>query len=336
MKTIKACLAVSVVIIMAATICFADGYKCDSVGAAEEYWAHGEQVRAKDCIEEVISKEPGNTRAYFMKGCFCLAEGNYPCATTKFQAPDVRARYGNEIAKAYEAEAEKKLVANDANKALELYRGMAGYNSTLSKTVAAELAKKGKTLNLEQFLNIAVQLDPGLGPEIAEHFANLADRAKNNEANRVEYLRLSSQYDSAKYQETYQKNNDNLGQMYLTKAKENARKVGHEVEMEKYKRLAIKYLGNEIVSKHLPDAIVYLPRSDGYTFSLKSGEQTDHWIMFSGQEYSISSKDYQYKLVYDDKSEVKDGPSVIYPKKMQAKFRIVALTDQSEIKMVIK
>jgi hypothetical protein len=74
------------------------------------------------------------------------------------------------------------------------------------------------------------------------------------------------------------------------------------------------------------------------TFSLKAGETTDHWIMFPPikLEYSLSSKDYNYKLIYYEGHEVKDGPDVVYLEKKFAKFKILAIGDQPEITMVVK
>ena len=101
------------------------------------------------------------------------------------------------------------------------------------------------------------------------------------------------------------------------------------------KNEATRYLNpKEMKIAFPPDYKIYPPGA--YTFSLKAGETTDRWIMFPlGTTYAISSKNYSYKLIYDDGQIVKDGENVKYPQKSRTKFKIVAITDQPKIKMVV-
>ncbi|MDD5031674.1 MAG: hypothetical protein PHR36_01360 [Patescibacteria group bacterium] len=99
----------------------------------------------------------------------------------------------------------------------------------------------------------------------------------------------------------------------------------------------LEKFGSSSQTSKPPDYKIYEPGT--YTFNLKAGEKTDHWIMFPSRgvviNYSVSSPDYQYKLVYDDGEVIQDGKDVVYPNKITDKFKILAITDQPEIKMTV-
>lgn len=68
-----------------------------------------------------------------------------------------------------------------------------------------------------------------------------------------------------------------------------------------------------------------------YRFELKEGEILDHWIQFPKGKlinYSISSPDYNYKIIYSDKDTIKGGADVIIPHKESADIKFLALSDQ--------
>ena len=75
-----------------------------------------------------------------------------------------------------------------------------------------------------------------------------------------------------------------------------------------------------------------------YYFSLKAGEQIDHWIMFpvGKGRYDINSKDGMFKILYDDGDIVSAWIANSLPSKRNVKFKIIAVTDQPEIEMVVK
>ena len=111
---------------------------------------------------------------------------------------------------------------------------------------------------------------------------------------------------------------------------------GREKEAEEYKKIAIKYLGKNTVWDVLPDYKIY--ELGEYKFSLKAGEQTDHWIAFPVGEYKfdIKSQDDKFKLLYDDGEEIPAWIPGIWPVKKNAKLKVIAVTDQPAIKMTLK
>ena len=149
---------------------------------------------------------------------------------------------------------------------------------------------------------------------------------------KVDTLANAAKYDR-KYEDAYQSTRKQLGHGYLEQAIAFAKKAGNETSVNKYKALAKKYLGDTLVEQELPEVKIY--QKGSYTLSLKSNEQTPYWIMFEGHNFNVSSADYNYNLIFDDGQIIKDGPTVKYPTKMRAKFRLQAITDQPEIKIQI-
>lgn len=82
---------------------------------------------------------------------------------------------------------------------------------------------------------------------------------------------------------------------------------------------------------------IYQPGT--YTFSLKAGEKTDHWIMFPVGillRLSLSSQDYGYNILFADGDLIQGGENVVLPNKARTKFKLIAITDQPEIAMVVQ
>ena len=88
------------------------------------------------------------------------------------------------------------------------------------------------------------------------------------------------------------------------------------------------------VSKQ-PDYKIYEPGT--YTFSLKAGEKTDHWIRQSPEVtgYGVSSQDDKFQLIFDDGEVVPAWTPGQWPKN-KYKFKIIAVTDQPKIIMVLE
>jgi len=72
-----------------------------------------------------------------------------------------------------------------------------------------------------------------------------------------------------------------------------------------------------------------------YTFSLKANQRTDHWIQLTdGVYYSVKSDDDKFKLLYFDGKMVPAWTPGNWPNK--SKFKIIAVTDQPEIKLAVR
>ena len=170
-------------------------------------------------------------------------------------------------------------------------------------------------------------------------------KKKADEANK-ENERLRKELDLAKKDKTniapYNKMVDKLqnrqseGDKYLAKAKELAKIAGKETEAGYYRKLAIDKLGFTFVNEELPEFVIHFPGQ--YTFQLKAGEQTPYWITFptgSLPHWNIGSKDDRFLLKYND-GEVVQAWSAISTPANKYTFKFVAVTDQEEIKMIIK
>jgi hypothetical protein len=97
------------------------------------------------------------------------------------------------------------------------------------------------------------------------------------------------------------------GARLLALAKDSATKPGMEKQTREYRQRAIKLLGEAMVQTELPEFKIYVP-GNRYTFSLREGEQTDHWITFpgSGTEYKLSQAvGSKFTRVYDDQHKNK-------------------------------
>ena len=97
------------------------------------------------------------------------------------------------------------------------------------------------------------------------------------------------------------------------------------------------YVSNKTFKKLFPppppDFKIYPPGT--YTFSLKAGETLDHWILLpNGVIPWVESRDDKFKLLYSDGEIVPVWTPGNLPNKN--KFKFIAVTDQKEIKMIIK
>lgn len=321
-------------VIMAAAVSQAAEKKCSSVGDAEDRWNFNMKSEALACLDEIITADPANAKAHFLKGKYCFATGNYGCARERFAAGPVRAKYASEIAGFYKNAGDARLNAGDVKQAEEFYLEAGNYNPAISKETAVSLFANGKAKKDDNLLYLAGRLNPGLKQAIGDYYYGESKNAPNAEA-KVKNLARAAEYDNTKTAE-YHENRDNLGRFHLDEAKKWARKPGMEKTANEHKAQACKYLGDAKVNAELPMAKIYQPGT--YTLSLKAGEQTEYWITFpSGRitNYSLSSKDYNYQIVFEDGKVMKDGENVTYPKN-EYTFRIIAISDQPVINMVVK
>lgn len=92
------------------------------------------------------------------------------------------------------------------------------------------------------------------------------------------------------------------GEDLLALAKDEAKKPGQEKQCRENRRKAIELLGEAMVLTVLPDFRLYIPGKK-YSFTLREGEQTDHWLTFPDAEtdFKLSQvKGSKFVRVYDD------------------------------------
>ncbi len=84
------------------------------------------------------------------------------------------------------------------------------------------------------------------------------------------------------------------------------------------------------------DSKIYTPGE--YTFSLRAGETTPFWITFPPgkiSQWDLTSDDNKFQIVYPDGEAVSAWSSGYLPSNKYT-FKLVAVTDQHEIKMIVR
>lgn len=128
----------------------------------------------------------------------------------------------------------------------------------------------------------------------------LAEKVKLNEQINAAYYDIdkTAAYEKMAKQITSKQKN---GEHFLALAKDAAKMTGQEQQARDYRQKAIDFLGEAVVQTELPEFRIYIPGK--YSFSLREGEQTDHWLMFPDNEtrFKISQeKGSKFMRVYDD------------------------------------
>ncbi len=331
-------------LLSSATVSAASALKCKSSVDAENYLKFNLPDKASDCFDRLIIQNPTDAKLHFLKGKFCLNQGNLRCAKDRFSAGVVKTKYGKRIAILYAQRAYAKLNAGDLQKAEELYREAFLYDPILSKKVAASLLRRGKQASntkasSDLLLYMAGKIDLELNPAISGYYYSLSQAASTSEE-RVDMLEKAVRFNNAKYSREYEENKQTLGRYHLEEAKKLGRKVGHENATNENRALAIKYLGEAAVESDMPGEIIYQPGE--YSFQLQANEQTPHWISFPEGEYvnyTVSSSEPNCTIIYDDGEVVSVGSKITLghsSNKVRDKFKIEALTDQTEITMLVE
>ncbi len=321
----------------------ASALKCKSADDAENYLRFNLPDKAGECYDRLINQDPTNARLHYLKGKFCLSQGDAPCAKARFSARSVKARYAKRIAALYRKRADANLKADNRQRAEEFYREAIQYNPTLAKEISADLLQRGEKDSDQKkssdFLSLAGSLNPRLQQEIADHYYALSRIAPNSDE-RVDLLEKAAQYNRVQYSRGYEEARRSAGMVHLEQAKLLSRKTGSERTAEEQRAYAIKYLGEAAVEAEFPSEILYQPGE--YSFQLQASEQTPSWISFPDGEhvaYTISATNSDCKIVYSDGESAAIGAELSVDRFYNAKkdkFKIVASTDQTEITMKVK
>ncbi|MBI1912127.1 MAG: hypothetical protein HYS21_09005 [Deltaproteobacteria bacterium] len=329
------CIVLSMLLATAQISFAAAEKKCAHVKDAERFWEYNMPTEAMSCLDAIISREPADTKAHFVKGAYCLKTGNLACAESRFQAKPVRDAYRSEISKLYKAEAASLLENGDDNRNSILYYTKAfEYGPGLQEITLQELFTSGRALAMkgqyeaaDRELFIASYFSASFGNQACDIFYGLGNSMKIEEAL---YF-----YDKARKYCT--DHNEEIGRMLLQTAKSIAKIPEMEKQTDSLRNEAIKYLGEKKVLSELPSYKIC--NKGTYLFSLKKGEQSDHWVMFPEgmmTNFTIGSSDDKFELLYDDGQVVPVWTPEPFPQKIRTKFKIVAVTDQQEIRLVVK
>jgi hypothetical protein len=286
--------------------------------------------QAMICLDDLLNQNPTNTELHFLKGKYCLLDENYYCAESRFKVKAVQKRYGKKISALYKDIADRKINEGDFNTAYALYSKAVQHNPRLKPKIASDLfnlALRNERAS-NDLLRIAANLDPAVKKRIAEHFYALCNATTGETS--LALLKRANYYANGKYSKELKEKELQIGNEYLYKAKLLAKIPGKEKETEANKAKAAKYLGRAVVEQELPEYRIYRPRPEPYTFSLKAGEQTDHWITFSmGEHYFLlNSKDNKFKMLFEDGREIPAWNPITLPEQKNIVFKLIAVSDQ--------
>jgi tetratricopeptide (TPR) repeat protein len=281
-------------------------------------------------LQKEIKENPTNAEAHFQMGVCYVNQNIYSSADERFaSAVRLNSDYGYKIGTEYKKAGEYNLRKGRLSSISSLYNKAIEYDPSLKKEIAQKIYQDGKQNNNDQLLSLAISYDRSLSTEIADYYYSLSQRSHGEDI--ISMLEKATEYDSK-----YRIKLDDKKYSFLEMAKQLSKVYGKEKEAKEYKQKAIKYLGKGTVEKSLPEYKIY--NTGEYTFTLKAGEQTDHWIAFPVGTYNfgIKSEDDKFKLLYDDGEEVPAWTPGSWPNKKNSKFKVIAVDDQPVIKMTLK
>jgi len=304
----------------------------DNLTSARELRKAGKYTQAVELLNKEISTNPSNAEAHIELGACYINMGNVSRAEGRFAtAMKLSPLYADEISEIYKKAGFDFVDRERADEATKLFEKALAYRRDIKPAVVSALMDKGKAFvpkkqynEAEVRFSVALSLDQSGKSEICELFAELGDAA--DERNCLAFYQRAANYCGL---------NEKIGTRLLSIAKKLARRPGAEKDTAVYREDASRFLGEAVVQAKFPEVVVYQPGS--YYFTLKAGEQTDHWIMFSTDEevrFAISSgkEGSLFKRVYDD------GDIVLQNEKrdnVRGKFKIEAVKD-SVVKLIVR
>lgn len=331
-----------------------------NVEKAREFMKAGMYPQAVAILEKEIygdqqtKANPTNAEAHFQLGACYVNQLNFSMADDRFaSAVQLKPEYGYKISKIYRNAGNFYIDKGQAKEAEALFRKAIEYQPGLREIITEEMFAQGKALiqdnNFSQaddrFVIVSSLDAPAINLSVDTNTGTTTGTVRKAYTEKIGeiYFNLGSLtsgkqsfdfYDKArKYCSSY---SQIIGRRLLDIARAKAKIPGAEKETDIYRKEAIKHLGVTKVNSELPECKVY--PSGTYYFSLKAGEQTNHWITFpvGKGRYDINSKNSMFKVLYDDGDISPGWTPGNFPKKTDFKFKIIAVTDQPEIEMVIK
>lgn len=293
-----------VVILVMAIVSYGQG----TISDAKKLMEFGLYRQAEAVFQVRTEKDSGDADSWYWWGVCRVKQGDE--ADEMFlKAVGLKPKYNESIATLYRQEAEAFMQKGRTDTAIMLFDKAIEWDKSLKSEIAQSFFDAGQ-------YDLAVRYNSGLADKVADIFYEKGE-AVSGEAS-LSYYRKAVTY-SSKYIEAIKAKLLAISQTMF-----------EEKDIRFWRDAASEF------GSIPPDFKIYEPGT--YTFSLKAGEKTDHWIMFPLGvliNYGISSSDFNYKILYDDGEVVKDGKDVVYPNKTTDKFKIIAITDQPKITMEV-
>lgn len=281
-------------------------YAEDNVRKAKEFMDSNMYPEARMLLEKEVlgiggdlSKgNPRNHEAQFLLGLCYVREGKLNAADDRFRsAVQLKPDYGYKISRALKDVGMDVVRQDQLKTALMIFERAEYYEPAIMKNVVRELLATGKTFlgngredKADTAFTAAITIDPSSEAEACNPQYAAGWKATDEIA--------ISAYPLKTYCPT---SNKMVGERLATIARNKAM-TGKEAEKERYKKAAVKYLGEEFVDVLLPEVVVHDPGE--YIFELKAGEQVPYWIDFPDNrktEYKISSTiGSEFEKLYSD------------------------------------
>jgi len=311
MKTTNG-LRVRIIVLAAVFCCMAATASCGqgTLDDARKLMDGGQYRLSEAVFEALVQRNGQNADAWYWWGVCRLKQGQVADQLFLKAVGLEPSKYSTMIGKAYQQEAEAFLAQGKTNTARNLFDCAVSWDKALKPVIGRNL------FNLGHY-DLTVRYAPEYRATIADSFYAKGEALDGKDC--LLYYRKAKKY-SARHNEAIKE-----------KLLAIAAACFEEKDIQFWRNAAAEF--GEIP----PDFKIYQPGT--YTFSLKAGEKTDHWIMFPVGMLlglNISSSDYKYQLLYDDGEVIKDGENVVLPHKTRQKFKLIAITDQPKITMVVK
>ena len=274
-----ACLSLLTTLIFSQAL--AGELKCKSTVDVEYFIQLNLPDSANECLNKLIERDPANPKLNhpklrLLRGEYCLKQGNTSCAKERFSADAVKQKYGKEIADLYRKEGDARLVTGSMQQADTFYSEAISYEPAMKEEIANSLFQLGKQTGRTDCFLLSTRYDPSQKPTVADHYYSLSVAAKNDE-DKTDLLGKAADFDTAKYGSKFINGKLKLGRSHLDRAVVYAKFPGKEEWCERSKKLARKYLGEQIVEKELPD-VKFFGEGLHSLGTYKAGEQTPFWF----------------------------------------------------------
>lgn len=300
-----------------------------NVSKAKDFMKAMMYPQATALLEKEINNNPTNAEAHFQLAVCYINKGDIGNADARFvSAVALKPDYGYEIGKAWRTAGTQALSKNNVSSVDMLFSKAIEYQPSLKKGIADELYAKGKTSfqggsyrTADSYFSLALKFGYSGAKEIAGFFFDKATQLSSIES--IPLFMRAANYDNNLKGE--------IGERLASMTKDGKYS---EKERDSFKHEAGKYLTDAQMTEHFPpDFKIYQPGT--YTFNLKAGETTDHWIQIAHglNYYSVDSVDHKFILKFFDGEIVKGWLPGYLPAKY--KFKIEN-TSNSPISLIVK